>query len=245
MYGCAGASQSASVGADLDHPSEVHHRHVVGDVADDREVVRDQEQPDVELAREALEEVRELRLRRRVERRERLVEDDHRRIGGERAGDRDPLPLPARELVREAVEGVRGQADELEQLAHPRVPLISPGMPSATWLPIVRRGLSDEYGFWKTSWSRTSSAGRARRPSEVTGRPSKVTVPLVVSTRPTAARASVDFPQPDSPTRPTIRAALDRETRAGDRAHAAAAAVVVDDDVVQLERAHAPANGST
>ena len=48
------------------------------------------------------EQVRELRLRRRVERRERLVEHDHRRVGGERAGDRDPLALPARELVRVA-----------------------------------------------------------------------------------------------------------------------------------------------
>ena len=48
--GMCGRSQSGAVGAGFDHPPEVHHRHVIGDVADDRQIVGDQEQPDVELA---------------------------------------------------------------------------------------------------------------------------------------------------------------------------------------------------
>ena len=51
--------------------------------------------PMLELAGEPDEQVRDLRLRRGVERRERLVEHDHGRVGGERPRDRDALPLPA------------------------------------------------------------------------------------------------------------------------------------------------------
>ena len=148
--------------------------------------------------------------------------------------------------MRVAADRVRRQPDELEQLAHARVARRRAGMPSASWLPTVRRGLSDEYGFWKTSWSRTSSAGRARRRRAVTGRPSNVTVPPVGGTSPTAARASVDLPQPDSPTRPTMRPRSTVRLAPATARTRAAAAVVVDDDVVQLERAHAEsANGST
>ena len=41
---------------------------------------------------------------------------DELRPQGERPGDPDPLPLPAGELVREAVVVLRRQADRLEQL---------------------------------------------------------------------------------------------------------------------------------
>jgi len=42
--------------------------------------------------------------------------------------------------------------------------------------------LSDEYGFWNTSCSRTRSCGRARLPSGETLRPSNATLPLVGAT---------------------------------------------------------------
>ena len=53
----------------------------------------------------------------RVDRRERLVHEQHRRVGGERARDADALALPAGQLrrVAVAVEG-RVEPDELEQL---------------------------------------------------------------------------------------------------------------------------------
>ena len=49
-----------------------------------------------------------------VEVRERLVEQQHLRLDGERAGQRDPLLLAARELRRPAL-GVGGEADQLER----------------------------------------------------------------------------------------------------------------------------------
>ena len=51
----------------------------------------------------------------RVERRERLVEQQHRRLDRQRAGDRDALLLAAGELVRVAVGGLR-EAHQLQQL---------------------------------------------------------------------------------------------------------------------------------
>ena len=56
---------------------------------------------------------------RRVEGRERFVEQHHRRLRRERAGERDPLLLSAGELVRRPVGVRRGQLDEVEHLAHP------------------------------------------------------------------------------------------------------------------------------
>ena len=80
VYGWSGDAQSACVGAVSTILPRYMTATVVGDVADDREVVRDEEEAEVELARERAEQVRDLGLRRGVERRQRLVEHDHRRL---------------------------------------------------------------------------------------------------------------------------------------------------------------------
>jgi hypothetical protein len=85
-------------------------------VPDDREVVRDQQQAEREASREVDEEIRDLRLRGRVERREWLVEDKDGWIGGERPGNCDPLSLAAAELVRVTGGSGRRKADQIEQL---------------------------------------------------------------------------------------------------------------------------------
>ncbi len=60
----------------------------------------------------------------------------------------------------------------------------------------VMRGLSEEYGSWKTICT-----DRPRlRP--VIGVPPRRIRPSLTGARPTAARAMVDLPEPDSPTRP-------------------------------------------
>jgi hypothetical protein len=107
----------------LGDQAQVHDRDGVCDVADDGEVVRDEEEAELELARESDQEVRDLRLRRRVERGQRLVEDDHRRAGGERPCDGDALSLAAGELVRVAPRSARGEPHLLEELRHARCPL--------------------------------------------------------------------------------------------------------------------------
>ena len=62
------------------------------------------------------EQVQHLRLHHHVERRRRLVRQQHSRVAGERHRDRGPLSHAARELVREAACARGRNADELEQL---------------------------------------------------------------------------------------------------------------------------------
>jgi hypothetical protein len=70
--------------------------------------------------------------------------------------------------------------------------------------PIVRAGLSEEYGSWNTT--RRSATTRLRSLSDmvVMSRPCSLTVPDAGGCRPSTALPMVDFPDPDSPTRPTV-----------------------------------------
>ena len=103
MYGMRGPLVHCVGWSDLDDLAEVHHRDEVGDVTDDREVVRDEDVRQTELLLQVLEQVDDAGLDRHVERRHRLVEDQQLGIERERASDADALTLAAGELVRIAV----------------------------------------------------------------------------------------------------------------------------------------------
>src|SRR5215471_14540957 len=64
----------------------------------------------------------------RIEVRGRLVRKDDLRAADQRAGDRDPLALPAGELVG-TVAGVVSKTDLLEERHHPGPALVSPELP--------------------------------------------------------------------------------------------------------------------
>ena len=96
---------------DLHRPAEIHHHHVVGDEAHDREIVADEDVGEAELLLQVGEQVQDLRLDRDVERRDRLVEHDDFRLQHQRAGDGDALPLAAGEHVRIAPVMLRPEAD--------------------------------------------------------------------------------------------------------------------------------------
>ena len=124
--------------AGLDDPPEVHHGDAVGDVLDDRQVVGDEDQRHAELALEVADQVQDLGLHEHVERRDRLVGDDQVGPERQRRGDRHPLALAARELVRAASRrgaatarrsraarpparsrsAARADAERVERLAH-------------------------------------------------------------------------------------------------------------------------------
>ena len=100
---------------ELDDAAEIHHRDAMADVLDDREVVRDEEIGQAELRLQIHEQVDDLRLHRHVERRDRLVADDHLGLDGERARDPEALALSAGEFVRILPHLVGPQADAREQ----------------------------------------------------------------------------------------------------------------------------------
>src|SRR5437588_3695920 len=70
--------------------------------------------------------------------------------------------------------------------------------------PIDMRGLSAEYGSWKTICMLRRSVFRCGPVSVCTSTPSNATVPASGSVRPRMRRAVVDLPQPDSPTMPSV-----------------------------------------
>ena len=82
-------------------------------------VVGHQQARHAQLAVQVVQPPPELLADARVQRAERLVQQQDLRAGRQRAGKRDPLALPTRKLVGVAV-GERGQLDQLQQLVHPR-----------------------------------------------------------------------------------------------------------------------------
>src|SRR2546425_10367543 len=87
---------------DLLDPAVPHHRDAVGDRERLLLIVGDVEGRDPEVLLDPADLAAKTEPDLRVERRERLVEEEGLRAAGERAGERDPLLLAARELVRVA-----------------------------------------------------------------------------------------------------------------------------------------------
>ncbi len=87
----------------------------MGDMADDGEVVRDEQIGQAELFLQVLQQVDDLALQRDVERRNRFVGNDQAGVRADGARDADALALAAGELARVAGGGVGRQPDAVEQ----------------------------------------------------------------------------------------------------------------------------------
>ena len=107
--------EDARSGPDFDDPAEIHDGDALGNMFDNREVVGNEDERQAHLAREACEEVDDLRLDRNVQGGNRLVGDQEPGVDRQGAGNGDALPLAAGEFVRIAALGLRRQADFLEQ----------------------------------------------------------------------------------------------------------------------------------
>ena len=103
--------------AQFDDLAEVHHGYAVADMADDGDVVGDEEHRQAELLLERQQQIENLGLDRDIERGDRLVGDEEIRLGGQGTGDRDPLPLSAAEGMGKAALVRRSQPDHLQQFA--------------------------------------------------------------------------------------------------------------------------------
>ena len=104
--------------AEFDHLARVHDAHAVGVSGDDAEVVRDEHDGCPGDVFRLLEHFEDLRLDGHVERRGRLVGEDHLRVVRDRHGDHRALTHAARVLVREGPGTAFrvGDADDLQQL---------------------------------------------------------------------------------------------------------------------------------
>ena len=104
--------------ATLDDTAPVHDRDPGGHVARHAEVVGDEQIGEIELCLEVEQKPQHPRLDRHVERRGRLVQDDHVRLGRQRSREGSALALPSRERCRIAVHVFRRDADDAQKLGH-------------------------------------------------------------------------------------------------------------------------------
>ena len=111
-YGVAGCAAQLVERAVLRDPAVLQHDDIVGDRGDVLRVVGHQHRRAAEVAEVPRQVGAHLIPDLDVERGHRLVEHQHLGVGGERAGQRDPLRLAARQLRRMPV----GQVVELEAL---------------------------------------------------------------------------------------------------------------------------------
>ena len=110
----------------LGHARRVHDDDLVGDLGDDAEVVRDHDDRGAVVVLELVHQLEDLRLRRHVEGRRRLVGDEQRRLVDERHRDHHALAHAAGELVRIVVDPPFGPRDPdlLQRLERPRLGLL-------------------------------------------------------------------------------------------------------------------------
>src|SRR4051812_2808926 len=207
----------------LDDAPEIHDGNAVADVPHDAEIMADEQQSEAELAAQLEKQIDDLRLDRHIERGHRLVADDHVGLHGKRARDRDTLALSAGKLVRKPAGEIGIEPDRREPFRDISRRLGAAHQscasgPSAIARPTRMRGSSDANGSWNTIWTRVVRL-TGRRPPDMTGAPAMRAAPDVGGRMPTMTRPSVDFPQPDSPTRPQHLARTDRQRHAVERMH--------------------------
>jgi hypothetical protein len=109
--------------SELDHASDVHHRHPVADVADDAQVVRHEEVGQPEVGLQVDQEIQDLRLHGDVQGGDGLVGDDQARMHGQGARDADPLALAAAEGVGKPPHVLRSQSHAAQEVGHARFPV--------------------------------------------------------------------------------------------------------------------------
>ena len=129
---------------------------------------------------------------------------------GQRARDADALALAAREFVRIAVERLGLEPHQPHQLLGARPSAASRGTPkfigpSMIDAPTVRRGSSERYGSWNTICTRRRNG--AQRAAAGFATDDAADADRRRASARSAARCSaptVDLPEPDSPTMPSV-----------------------------------------
>ena len=184
----------------------------MAEVADDREVVGDEQIRQPQFPLELLQQVDDLRPDRHVERADRLVGDDHRGVERERPRQRPPAGA-ARRTARAGNAGrVTGDSPTTSSSSRTRwLPLgAGPDVVDAERLGDARAGPPLRVERRRRVLEDHLELGPLRPvPAvlRVQRRPRNRIVPDVGGMSPTMARPSVVLPLPDSPTSPTVSAA--------------------------------------
>ena len=230
VYGCCGRANTSSAGpCSTARPAYITITLCAG-LGDDAQVVRDQDDADVEVALDLVDQLEDLGLHRHVERGRRLVGDQHRR-GCARAPSRSSRAAACRPRTG---GGSRARGSGRSGCRRRRAPRRRARGPSTSRRRSCaapprrsgrRRGTSgcrQANGSWKiiaTSLPRTSrsSAGEAFSRSLPCSRISPLMFERFAFSSPRIARFVTLLPEPDSPTMPSVSPRLEREREPGDR----------------------------
>ena len=198
-HGLADGTPEDALGwADLGEPPLEQHRHPIPEPERLGAVVRDQHGRRAGRGEEPAQIVEQRLARGRIERGERLVEEEHVRRGREGSREAHALGLAARQPVHGPVRQ-RGDAETVEPVPGPPVGLRARHAAQPTReARVVEDGAPAERA---TPGRRTPCAARqASRSASVAGTaPWSRTVPRVGRARSASARRSVDFPAPFGP----------------------------------------------
>ena len=230
-----------------------HHGDAVADLRRDAQIVGDEQHREAQPAADVGEQLQHLRLHRDVERRDRLVGDQQLGLHRQRAGDADALALAARELVRVAVRAPRGRARPAPSARAPARSRLGARRP---WFIGPRRSRRRPSGAGRARGRgpgrRSARAGAAARSGAAREPPSRrrsrQISPRVGSISRAMQRATVDLPEPDSPTMPSVSprrissmTPLDRRAPRG-RGRASRRAIVLASPAAQRRRPAAAAS---
>src|SRR5690606_26394703 len=105
----------------FDDAAAMHHGNAVAEVANDRDVVADEDEAEAETLLDVEQQVEDLAADRDVQRRSCLVGDDDARIQRQRPRDPDALALPTREGVRVTLHRLRIDADQRQKFGYARL----------------------------------------------------------------------------------------------------------------------------
>ena len=107
----------------LHHFTVLHHGDEIADLRGDAQIMRDEDDGEAEPLAQLREQLQHLRLHGNIERRDRLVGDQHVRLQRQRAREPDALPLAAGEFMRKAVARRKDRARPARTIPwHPRSP---------------------------------------------------------------------------------------------------------------------------
>ena len=193
---------------------QIHHQHVVGDVAHHRQVVADEQIGQVELVLQVHHQVQHLRLDRHVQRRDRFVRHHDARVAASGRGRwrcaGAGRPRTCADNGRTGPAAARPCAIIARAAASPRVPVAAMVdrqrflQDRAHRLARIERAIRVlEHHLHATQQPAAFGAARRR-----VGSPSISRSPAVGGSSSVAMRASVDLPQPDSPTTASVCPAL-------------------------------------
>ena len=108
VYGWWGSASTPLGRPGLDEATGVHHRELLAELPDDREVVAHEDERELQPRAHLVDQVEHLRLHGHVERRRRLVAEQHGGLGRERHRDHDALAHAAGELMRVRARAAAG-----------------------------------------------------------------------------------------------------------------------------------------